>query len=165
MQKLRHYILLGLIVAFSAQAWAAEAFKLGFVNTERVYRDSNTAKSVQKKIEKEFADRRSRLQTMEKQAEKIQKQLAKSNLEEQERLRLERELSALSRDYQAATEEFTQDYMLKRNEEFASVQARANQIIKEMAEKGGFDLILQDAVYVKPQYDLTDTLIKVLDSN
>ncbi len=163
MQNLRQLFILSIFIACSVPVWAEGVFKLGFVNTERVYRDSKTAKSVQKKIEQEFSERRSRLQDMEKEGVKIQKQLTKANLNPQDRMRLERELSALDRDYRTATEELTMDYTLKRNEEFAAVQTRANQLLKEMAEKGNFDLILQDAVYVKPQYDLTDALIKALD--
>ncbi len=163
MQKLRQLFILSILFTCSVPILAEGVLKLGFVNTERVYRDSKTAKSVQKKIEQEFSERRARLQDMEKEGVKIQKQLTRANLNPQDRMRLEREFSALDRDYRAATEELTLDYTLKRNEEFAAVQTRANQLLKEMAEKGNFDLILQDAVYVKPQYDLTDALIKALD--
>jgi Skp family chaperone for outer membrane proteins len=35
-------------------------------------------------------------------------------------------------------------------------------VIKGMAEKEGFDLVVQEAVYIKPQYDLTPRVLESL---
>jgi outer membrane protein len=56
-----------------------------------------------------------------------------------------------------------EDFNLRRNEEFASVQERANRTIKQIAEREQFDLILQDAVYINPKYDITAKVLKELE--
>ncbi|WP_434777157.1 OmpH family outer membrane protein [Neisseria sp. Ec49-e6-T10] len=159
-----HAVLMICIMGMSTHTFADELLKFGFVNTERVYRESKTAQTVQKRLEKEFATKRDVLKKLESEGVSLQKELSKSNISASDRLRLERELAALDRNYRAASEELAQDFTLRRNEEFAAIQERANRLIKEMAEKGDFDLILQDAVYVKPKFDLTGQLIKALDN-
>ena len=42
------------LVAFSAQA---QEFRVGFVNTDRIFREANTAKAAQSKLEQEFSRR------------------------------------------------------------------------------------------------------------
>ena len=164
MKKLGRVFLFSFLLGCMLPVWADGAFKLGFVNTEKVFRDSKLVQFMQKKLEQEFAAQKKAVEQMEKRGEALQKQLVKSNLTAQERLKLEREYAQLNLDYRLASEEYSQNYSLRRNEEFTAIQARANQLIKEIAEKEQFDLILQDAVYVKPQFDLTERLIKALDN-
>ena len=49
------------------------------------------------------------------------------------------------------------------DEEFASVLERANAVVLDIAKQDGYDLIVQEAVYINPKYDLTDRIIKALD--
>ena len=49
---------LGLLAAFWLAAPAmAEEFRVGFVNTDRIFREANTAKAAQAKLEQEFSRR------------------------------------------------------------------------------------------------------------
>ncbi len=41
---------------------------------------------------------------------------------------------------------------------------RANKVVKQVAEAEKYDLVLQEAVYVNPKHDITDKVIKVLNS-
>ncbi|MDE2211593.1 MAG: OmpH family outer membrane protein, partial [Betaproteobacteria bacterium] len=49
-----------------------------------------------------------------------------------------------------------------RNEEFASIQERANKVIREIAESEKYDLILTDVIYASPKIDITDKVLKAL---
>lgn len=50
------------VSALGAPALAqAEEFRVGFVNTDRIFREANTAKSAQAKLEQEFARREKEL--------------------------------------------------------------------------------------------------------
>ncbi|HTM61709.1 MAG TPA: OmpH family outer membrane protein, partial [Burkholderiales bacterium] len=40
----------------------------------------------------------------------------------------------------------------------------ANRVIRQIAEQEKYDIIFQDAVYASPRIDLTDKVIKSLDS-
>lgn len=153
---------LAALALVSLQVSAAD-FKLGFVNIERVYREAAPAIAIQKKLDKEFADRRAELKGMEKRAKELEGLLAKNNLSIDDRKRYEREYAGLDRDYQAKARELSEDFNQRRNEEFASVQERANRVLRQIADREQYDLILQDVVYVSPKYDLTDKVLKELD--
>ena len=62
-----------------------------------------------------------------------------------------------------AVAKFLEDYNLRRNEEFAALQQNANAIVRRLAEQEHFDLIVQEAVFVRAQYDITERVIKLLD--
>jgi len=142
----------------------AQPTKIGFVNTERILRDSVPAKAAQAKIEAEFKGRDAELQrlanTLRTQAEKYDKDAPV--LSESERSRRQRELFNLDTDLQRKRGELQEDFNRRRNEEFSVLIDRANEVIKNIAEKGNYDLILQDAVTVNPRVDITDQVIQAL---
>ncbi len=153
-------------VASAASAQAVTAVtKIGFVNTERLFREAAPAKRAQQKLEKEFATRDAEVQKLTKQVRDLQASLDKdgATMPEAERRTKERDLANLSRDLQRAQREFREDLNLRRNEELAQLQERANKVIQAIAESEKFDLILQDpVVYASQRIDITDKVIKAL---
>lgn len=147
----------------SLNAGAAE-LKVGFVNQERILRESSPAKRAQAKLDKEFATRRAELDRLEKQGREMEATLQKESvtLPEADRVARERQLAQLTRDFQRIQREFREDVNLRRNEELASLQERANKVINDIAEKEKFDLILQEAVFASVKIDITDKVIKAL---
>ena len=139
--------------------------KIGFVNTERIMRDSIPAQRAQKKIEGEFTKRDQELSRLAEQLKRLQDDLEKNSMTmaETQRRAKERELADLDRDFQRRRREFQEDLNQRRNEELARVVEQANRVINQIAEQEKFDLILQDAVYRSPRIDITDKVIKALE--
>jgi outer membrane protein len=154
----------GAFISAALPALAASDIKIGFVNTERIFREAGPAQRAQKKLEKEFAQRDADLQKMARQARDLQASLEKDGptMSESEKSKRERELAGLNRDFQRMQREFREDLNQRRNEELASVQDRANKVIKEIADGEKFDLIVQDAVFASPKIDITDKVLKAL---
>ena len=142
----------------------AADLKIGFVQTERIFREAAPALKSQRKLEKEFAERDGNLQKLAKQTADLQNQLAKDGptMTEADRSRKERDLAAMNRDFQRLQREFREDLNTRRNEELAAVQERANKVIKELAEAEKYDLILQDVIYAGPKIDITERVLKAL---
>jgi outer membrane protein len=156
-----------LAVVLSAWAFVAGAqttTKIGFVNTERVFREAAPAKRAQQKLEREFAARNAELQKMEKQGRDLQTELERENvtLTETARRDKERQLADISRNFQRMQREIREDLNLRRNEELASVQERATRVINQIAEQEKFDLILQEAVFASGRIDITEKVIRAL---
>lgn len=151
------------LLQISGMAAAAE-YKIGFVNTERVFREAAPAQKAQKKLEKEFATRDQELQKMAKQAKDLQAYLEREGvtISDTERRNKERDLANLNRDFQRMQREFREDLNLRRNEELSAVQERANKAIIAIAESEKFDLILQEAVYASHRIDVTEKVLKAL---
>jgi len=151
------------LLQISGMAAAAE-YKIGFVNTERVFREAAPAQKAQKKLEKEFATRDQELQKMAKQAKDLQAYLEREGvtISDTERRNKERDLANLNRDFQRMQREFREDLNLRRNEELGQIQERARKAIQEIAKTEKFDLIIEQAVYVDPKTDITDRVMKAL---
>jgi outer membrane protein len=156
-----------LAIAFAACIASAQGndYKIGFVNTERLFREATPAKRAQQKLEREFAGRDSDIQKLSKQVRDLQALLEKDGvtMAENDRRNKERDLANMSRDLQRLQREFREDLNLRRNEELGAVQERANKVIQQIAEGEKFDLILQDpVVYASGRIDITDKVIKAL---
>jgi outer membrane protein len=155
-------LLMGLALA---QPALAADLKVGFVNTERVFRDSALSAKAQKKLEKEFSARDQELQKQIKQARDLQASLEKEalTLSETERAKKERDLANLNRDIQRTQREFREDLNQRKNEEFAGIHEKARRIILDIAKKEDFDLIVENAVYASGRVDITDKVLKALE--
>ena len=163
---MRQILLQGLSIAALAMpvAPALAQGKIGFVNTERIMRDSAPAQRAQKKIEGEFTKRDQELTRIADQLKRMQEDLEKNamTMAEGQRRTKERELADLDRDFQRKRREFQEDLNQRRNEELAQVLEQANRAIRALAEQEKYDIIFQDAVYANPRIDLTDRVIKTL---
>ena len=144
----------------------AVSSKLGFVNTERILRDAGPAQRAQKKIEAEFQKRDQELAKIAEQLKRMQDDLDKNSMTmgETQRRNREREFADLNREFQRKQREFREDLNQRRNEELAQVVELANRVIRQIAEQEKFDIIFQDAVFASPRIDITDRVIKALES-
>jgi len=142
----------------------AQEIKIGFVSTERVFREAAPAVRALQKLEKEFAPREAEIKKVGEEARTIQVQLEKEGMtmSASQRRDRETELGRLSRERQRLEREFREELNLRKNEELAAVLQSANKVIKEIAENEKYDLILQEAVYRSPRVDITEKVIEAL---
>jgi outer membrane protein len=143
---------------------SAQTPKIGFVNTERVFREAAPAKRAQQKLEREFAARNAELAKLEKQGRDLQGELERDNVTMSDAVRREKErqLADASRSFQRLQRELREDLNQRRNEALAGVQESATRVINQIAEQERFDLILQEAVFASGKIDITDKVIKAL---
>jgi len=151
---------------FAAGCIAAAAdLKIGFVNTERVLRESAPALRAQQKLTREFEKRETDLKKMGQQFRDLQASYERNGptMSEADRKNKERELQNLQRELQRADRTFQDDINQRKNEEVAALQERANKVIQQIADVEKFDLILQEpVVWASPRIDITDRIIKAL---
>lgn len=148
----------------AGSALFAQELKIGFVSTERVFKEAQPSIRALKKLEKEFAPREAEIKKVADAAQALQVKLEKEGMTMSASQRREREaeLGRLTRDLQRMQREFREDLNLRKNEELGTVLQSANKVIKAIAEREKFDLILQEAVYRSPRLDITDEVIKAL---
>ena len=159
------------IIAATAFFWtnanAQATGKIGFVSTERIFRDAAPAKAATAKLEQEFSKRDKELQDLGTRIKNLSDKLDKEApvLSDTDRSRRQREISDLDKDFQRKQREFREDLNQRRNEELSAVLERANRVIKQIAEAEKYDIVFQEAVYVSPRIDITDKVIKTLNNN
>lgn len=144
----------------------APSGKIGFINTERILKDSLLAKAAQHKLEAEFSQRDKNLREMAARIKALTQKLDKNGpvMSDSERASEQQQLSDLNRDFQRKQREFAEDLNARRNAALAAVLDKANKVVKQVAEQGNYDIIFQEAVYVNPRIDITDKVLKALDA-
>ncbi len=144
----------------------AQDFKVGFVNTDRIFREANTAKAAQAKLEQEFSKREKELNdlgnTLKSLSDKFEREAP--TLSESQRAQRQKQLLDQDRDFQRKRREFQEDLNARKNEELQQVLDRANRVVKQVAEAEKYDVVLQEAVYINPKHDITDKVIKALNA-
>jgi len=149
--------------AMAGPASAAE-FKIGYVNAVKVIEEAPQGEAALKKLEAEFAPRDKQIVEMQNRLKQLEQDLEKNALvlKENEHRSKEFEIATLKRDLRRATQEFREDYNLRRNEELAALQKIVQKTIAEIAKQENYDLILESAVYAGPKVDVTDKILKKL---
>jgi outer membrane protein len=144
----------------------AQELKLGYVNSERVLRDSAPAKAAQAKLEAEFGRRERELNDIRNRLKAAGDKFEKDapTLPESEKTRRQRELVDQERDLQRKQREFQEDLNQRKNEELAAVVERANRVIRQIFETEKYDAILQEVVFAGPRVDITDKVIRALNA-
>jgi outer membrane protein len=168
MKTLRHFSQVCLLAfgALGAAAVSAQEFKIGFVNTDRIFREASTAKTAQAKLEQEFSKREKDLvdlgNTIKTASDKFEREAP--TLSETQRNTRQKQLMDQDREFQRKRREFQEDLNARKNEELQQVFERANRVVRQLAEAEKYDLIIQEAVYVSPKHDITDKVIRSLNS-
>lgn len=124
-------------IALAAGAAAAQApagNKIGYVNTERVMRESRAAQQMQKGLEAEF--------------QKRDKEIAAGPAADMERRR----------------RVLIEDMNLRRENAVKQFIGKANGVIRRIAEAEKFDIVFLDAAYANARIEITEKVIKALDA-
>jgi outer membrane protein len=150
-----------------ATAYAQDSSKIGFVNTDRIFKEAAPAKAASAKIEQEFSKRSKEIEDMSARLKSMSDKLDKDAavLSESDRVKRQRELGDLDKDFQRKQREFREDLNQRRNEELSAVLERSNRVIRQIAESEKYDIVFQEGVYVSPRIDITDKVIKALNSS
>ncbi|WP_369820862.1 OmpH family outer membrane protein [Pelomonas sp. Root405] len=166
MSKLLQSAALAASMIVAASAVQAQELKIGYVNSERVLREANLAKTAQAKLEAEFGKREKDLRDLETKlrgaAEKLEKDAP--TLSENERARRQRDVVEQERDLQRKRREWQEDLTQRKNEELSAVVEKANRVIKQIFEAEKYDLILQDAIHFSARVDVTKKVIDALNA-
>lgn len=151
-------------VALLAGSAGAAELKIGYVNAVKVIEEAPQGEAALKKLEAEFAPRDKKIVEMQNRLKQLEQDLEKNALllKDTEHRSREFEIITLKRDLSRATQEFREDYNLRRNEELAALQKIVQKTIAEIAKQENYDLILESAVYAGPRADITDKILKRL---
>ncbi|HUR87485.1 MAG TPA: OmpH family outer membrane protein [Ramlibacter sp.] len=159
-------VLLAAAAVFAHAPALADDIRIGFVNTDRIFREANTAKAAQAKLEQEFSRREKELNDMgtslKAASDKFEREAP--TLSESQRAQRQKSLVDSDRDFQRKRREFQEDLNARKNEELQQVLDRANRVVKQVAEAEKYDVILQEAVYINPKHDITEKVIRALNA-
>jgi outer membrane protein len=144
---------------------SAQEIKIGYVNAVKVIEKAPQGEAALKKLESEFAPRDKRLVSMQKEIKQLEDDLEKNALimTDTDRREKERGILIMKRNLRRATQEFREDYNLRRNEELAVLQKIVKKAIVEIAKQEKYDLIVHEGtIYASSTIDITDKVLEKL---
>lgn len=164
--KLVRNLLIAATLALPVSLAQAADAKIGVVSTGKIMSSAPQAEAAVKRLEQEFAPRKKGLDEAVKALRKQEEKLAKDGavMSDSQRRSLESEIRNQARELKRTSDEFREDFNLRRNEELGKFQKQVLEVINGVAKEEGFDLIVEGALYASPQVDLTDKVLKRLTS-
>ncbi len=137
--------------------------KIGYVNANQIIADAPQGKAAFEQIKDEFAAREEALRQTQTQLDDLRTQLAEET-ETATRREIEDEFRRINRNFERDTIGFEEDFNYRRNEELARLQDLVSEVILQMADEMGFDLIVQEpVVWASDRINITDEILKKLE--
>ena len=145
-------------------AHAEGGFKVGYVSLDRLIAESAPAKKARASLDKEFKSREKSLENNATGLRDAQQKYEKDfpNLTDEQRAARELEIGKAIESFETERASFETDLSNAQNKLLQDLLKNANSVIRQIAEKEGYDLVVQEAVYIKPTYDMTQRVIEQL---
>ena len=160
----RHAAVAALLLALCGAA-AAQDYKIGVINTDRILRESAPAKDAARKIEQEFAAREATLARLDRELRDVTSQLERGGtMTEADRAAKQREAETRGRELERTRRQLAEDLKARQFDEMGKIKERLDVVLTRLAKDQGYDLILQDGLFVRRSVDITDAVIKALES-
>ena len=140
--------------------------KIGYVDIKRLMQEAPAAQRAQKKTTEEFAVRDQELSRMQEQLRNAQNSMESSAVAAPEATRKnqERNLNALSIEFQRKQTQFKEDLNRQRDRDLRDLRDLIDRAVADIANAENYDIIFQDVVWANPRIDITDAVIKALEA-
>jgi outer membrane protein len=159
----KHWALpiLAVIALFVSAAHAQQVVRIGFIDPVRLIEQAPQGGRALEQLEIEFQPSNESLMKQHNRVQEMEAELERNILvisasDAQVR---QREIDNLKRRLKRSQQEAREDYNLRRNEEIGKLQALVREIVVELAKEQGYDLIIEQAVYVSDAVNLTDQVL------
>jgi outer membrane protein len=155
-----------LVLVFAAAAAFAQS-KVGVINLQRAVLETAEIKKASVDLETKFKPRQQEMEKVQKELQAIQEKLQTNagKLTPQAQADLNIEGQRKQRELQRLGEDLQQDVDRERNEILSSSGQKMQQVVKQLSEAKGIDIVVDvtNTVYFKPALELTAEAIAAYD--
>ena len=144
-------------------AASAQSLRIGYVDMKEVLDNAPQVVAGRQQLDREFGPRNDVIVGEEERADSLEQRLARGDLDEEARLRLEREIRELRRSINRQREDLRDELSFRRTEEVQRLEAQINIAVEDIARREGYDLILSSpVVYADQALDITELILQQL---
>lgn len=156
---------LALVLAVTSLPAAAE-LKIGAVRSAEIADRAPQFKSMQNKLKSEFERRQNELEADAKKLQDDGRNFQKEadTLTAADRGAKEKSLTTRRIDLESKGRQLQEDFNKRRQELFVQSMGSIKTVIDAIAKERGLDLIVENPVFSKPEYDLTAEVLKRLQA-
>ena len=155
-----------LVFGLSVASYAAD--KVGYINLQRLVNESDMGKAAKEDIQKLRSEREAMLREKLKEINDLRTLINKEgdSMGASEKTDKIQELNRAYKEYQRLVEDAKEDISNEDKELVSIILEKADSVLKEVAKKQKYTIILKDANavgYLDPSVDITDDVLKELN--
>tara|TARA_B100001250_G_scaffold179182_1_gene154040 strand:+ start:7615 stop:8163 length:549 start_codon:yes stop_codon:yes gene_type:complete len=160
-------LILALLFSSSTISAQEEGLKIGVVDVSRLLSQSPQYIAVMETLQQEFSPIEREIiaiqTSLQEKVELYERDAAVMG--EDERQRLEREITNDQRDLAREQEQASEDFNLRQNQELSALQGVLVDAINQFSSSEDYDLVVADALYFSIAIDITDEVLQTLQNN
>ncbi len=157
----------GIALAQDSGAAPVQATKIGSIDMQQIMQKAVFIKTANTDLEKQFKSRQEKVAAQQKefQANVDKFNSTQAKMTPQDRMQAQNKLIEDRNNLQKAMVSFQQDLSNAKNAAMQKFSARLAEVLTGFAQSGNYDIILQKQTtpYVAPKYDITGTVLNLLD--
>ena len=150
------------IFIFSSNA--ADVAKIGVVNFQKIFKNSNAGKALQAELKSQFNKMQAELEKVKSEIEEIQKSIERQATVMSKDVREEkkRDLQIKIYDFKNLEKKYRSELRKDERNKLMSIQEKALKIAQEIGKKEGYLIIIDKSVtiYAPKTLDITDKVIQ-----
>jgi outer membrane protein len=163
MNLITRTLLLLVMVGVASMPASAQQLRVGYVDMKQVLDNAPQVLAGREVLDQEFRPRNEAIEAEEAQLQTMEQRLASGDLEEDARLRLEREIREMRRSVNRQREDLRDELSFRRTEEVQRLEDQINMAVQDIARAHGYDLILSSpVVYADQSLDITTLVLQQL---
>ena len=160
------FVCVGLLL--SSSVVYAQTTKIGFVDLQRILRESKRAIKEREVVQKRADELTQAISKKQEELQALKESLAKkaAMLSEQARRDQEKEYQQKARELDWLVKDSREEMQKKEQEILAKLLKSINTVVNKISEEGNFTIIVEASVvaYASEELDITDQAIKAFDA-
>ena len=156
------------VLLFVSGAAYAQSIKIGFIDIQRVIRDSKAGKVAKASFESEIKRKQQIIESKRAQLERLRNEFIQNGPEMNDTTRLQKaeEIEKLDKELNRTRADFRDDLQKRDFELMQSIVKDLETVLQSIGKAGGYTVILSsDAlVYGQPSIDVTQQVVQAYDA-
>lgn len=157
-----------LIAIFVLNAFAFSEVKIGVINPQKIMDNTKKGIAIQKRLEKLQGEKQQKMQTMQDEIKKLQKDLTSPALNNETRQKKNIELQEKQKTLKRYVEDARNELARESQKEFLNLEKELMPLIENLGRQKGFTIIIDvtrpGIVYYDKAIDITADVIKAVDA-
>ena len=164
------FVAVSLIIGLSGLAYAQSAVKVGYIDLQRVIRESQAGKSARVSFEREFQEKRNIIEQKKQRLDSLKQEfLSQGTIKSEQGTKDKAEqIERLEKEYNRTRDDFRDELQRRDLELTQKILTELENVIKQIGDAEGYSLVFEKTeagiVFAGKGVDLTDRLIQAYDS-
>ena len=157
-----------LIAIFVLNAFAFSEVKIGVINPQKIMDNTKKGLAIQKRLEKLQGEKQQKINAMQEEIKKLQKDLMSPALNNEARQKKNIELQEKQKTFKRYVEDARNEFARESKKEFLNLEKELLPLIENLGRQKGFTIIIDitrpGVVYYDAAIDITADVIKAVDA-